>query len=129
MIKLQVKEVESRVGDFTVIKMGQTVLICQCDTRMKILEVLSKGAFTGEELAQKISVSYSSVMDHLDFLEKLGVVTASLRRETALKREKGKRRRIHFHLNEDPLEGIEELFMSKSGRVRKGSAPLEAITV
>lgn len=104
MIKLHVAKVESRGVNFSIIKMGQTFLVCQCDTRTRILATLSKGAFTGEELARKIKVSYSSVMDHLDFLEKLGVVT------TVLKREQGQRRRIYFQLNENPHEGIEELF-------------------
>jgi DNA-binding MarR family transcriptional regulator len=119
-------EVKSRIGDFTVIKMGQTVLICQCDTRMRILEALSKGALTGEELARKISVSYSCVMDHIDFLEKLGVVRAHIQREEGRRT----RRRIHFHLNQDPVEAIEELFMtSKRNRVRNRSQPLDAIPV
>jgi hypothetical protein len=40
------------------------------------------------------------------------------------------RRRIYFHLNEDPLEGIEELFLTtKTGRVRQGSSPIKAVTV
>jgi DNA-binding PadR family transcriptional regulator len=47
-------------------------------------------------------------MDHMDFLEKLGVVKANLERNG------GGRRRIYFHLNEDPLEGIEELFLTKT---------------
>jgi len=112
MLQVRTTEVSSRLGDFTVIKLGQTVLISPCDTRMKILEVLSKGSFTGEELARKIRVSYSAVMDHLDFLETLGIV------KTALKRNGGGRRRIYFHLSENPLEGIEELFMTaKNGRV------------
>lgn len=114
MIKVKMAEVESRLGNFTIIKMGQTVLISPCDTRMKILEALSKAALTSEELARKTHVSYSCVMDHMDFLEKLGVVKATL------KRNGGGRRRIYFHLNEDPLEGIEELFLTtKASRVRK----------
>ena len=45
-------------------------------------------------------------MDHMDFFEKLGIVNATL------KRNGGGRRRICFHLSEDPLEGIEQLFMT-----------------
>jgi predicted ArsR family transcriptional regulator len=108
MIKVEMTEVSSRLGDFTVIKMGQAVLISPCDTRMKILSALSKGGMTSEELAGKIHVSYSCVMDHMDFLEKLGVVKATL------KRTGEGRRRIYFHLNEDPMEGIEELFLTKA---------------
>jgi DNA-binding transcriptional ArsR family regulator len=113
MIKVEMTEVSSRLGSFTVIKMGQTVLISPCDTRMKILGALSKGPLTSEELAGKIHVSYSCVMDHMDFLERLGVVKATL------KRNGGGRRRIYFNLNEDPLQGIEELFLTtKTGRAR-----------
>jgi DNA-binding transcriptional ArsR family regulator len=124
MIQVEMTEVSSRLGDFTVIKMGQTVLISQCDTRMKILAALSKGPLTSEQLARKIRVSYSCVMDHVDFLERLGVVRALSKRS-----DEG-RRRTYFHLNEDPLGGIEELFLTtKTGRVRQGSSPLKAVTV
>ncbi|HVB95351.1 MAG TPA: winged helix-turn-helix domain-containing protein [Nitrososphaerales archaeon] len=108
MLKVKMAEVESRLGNFTIIKMGQTVIISPCDTRLKILEALSKGALTSEELAEKIHVSYSCVMDHMDFLEKLGVVNATL------KRNGGGRRRIYFHMSEDPLKAIEELFLTKT---------------
>ena len=124
MVKVKMAEVSSRLGNFTIIKMGQTVLISPCDTRMKILEALSKGPLTSERLARKIGVSYSCVMDHMDFLETLGVVKALSKRP-----DEG-RRRIYFHLNEDPLEGIEELFLTtKTGRARQGSSPLRAVTV
>ena len=117
-------EVSSRLGCFTVIKMGQTVLISPCDTRMKILVALSKGPLTSEKLAKKIDVSYSCVMDHMDFLETLGVVKALSKRL-----DEG-RRRIYFHLSEDPQQGIEELFLTrKKGRVREDSSPLKAVTV
>jgi predicted ArsR family transcriptional regulator len=115
MLKVKMAEVESRLGSFSIIKIGQTVIISPCDTRMRILEALSKGPSTSEELVQKIDVSYSCVMDHMDFLEKLGVVKATLERNG------GGRRRIYFHLNEDPLQGIEELFLTtKASRSRKG---------
>jgi DNA-binding transcriptional ArsR family regulator len=104
MTEIKMAEVSSRLGCFTVIKLGQTVLISPCDTRMKVLAALSKGALTSEELARETGVAYSTVMDHIDFLEKLGVV------EATLKRAEGKRRRIYFNLSENPLEGIEELF-------------------
>ncbi len=117
MIKVKMAEVSSRLGNFTIIKMGQTVLISPCGTRMKILEALSKGPMTGEELVGKIDVSYSCVMDHMDFFEKLGIVKATL------KRNGGGRRRICFHLSEDPLEGIEQLFMTapRNGRGRSAA--------
>jgi predicted ArsR family transcriptional regulator len=120
MVKVKMAEVSSRLGDFTIIKVGQAVLISPCDTRMKILEALSKGPLTSERLAQKIGVSYSCVMDHMDFLETLGVVKALSKRP-----DEG-RRRIYFHLNENPLEGIEQLFMTapKNGRGRSASVQL-----
>jgi predicted ArsR family transcriptional regulator len=124
MLKVKMAEIESRLGSFSIIKIGQTVIISPCDTRTKILEALSKGPLTSEQLAQKIGASYSCVMDHMDFLEMLGVVKALSKRP-----DEG-RRRIYFHLNEDPLEGIEELFLTtKTGRARQGGSPLKAITV
>jgi predicted ArsR family transcriptional regulator len=118
MTRVEMTEVRSRLGSFAIIKMGQTVLISPCDTRMKILEALSKEALTGDELSRMAEVSYSCVMDHMEFLEKLGVVSVSLK-----KTEEG-RRRIHFHLSEDPLEAIEELFATaKPRRSGKSTAP------
>lgn len=108
MLKVKMTEVSSRLGNFTVIKMGQTVLISPCDKRMKILAALANAARTGEELTKETGLSYSTVMDHMELLERLGVV------ETSLKREEDKgRRKICFSLKEDPLEGIEELFVAK----------------
>jgi DNA-binding transcriptional ArsR family regulator len=106
-MKVKMTEVSSRLGNFTVIKMGEAVLISQCDTRMKILAALADAELTSEQITRETGVSYSTVMDHMDCLERLGVVKASLRRD-------GGRRRIHFSLNEDPLEGIEELFLTKT---------------
>ncbi|HYR04023.1 MAG TPA: winged helix-turn-helix domain-containing protein [Nitrososphaerales archaeon] len=107
MIKVEMTEVSSRLGNFTVIKMGQTVLISPCDTRMKILAALADGELTSDEITRQTGVTYSTVMDHMDFLERLGVVKTSLKRD-------GGRRRIHFGLSDDPLEGIEELFLTKT---------------
>jgi len=110
MLQVRTTEVSSRLGEFTVIMLGQTVLISQCDSRMKILAALAKGPMTSEEIRRKIRLSYSAVMDHMDFLERIGVV------KTTLKRNGEGRRRIYFNLNEDPLEGIEQLFMSKKAQ-------------
>ena len=107
MIKVEMTEVSSRLGNFTVIKMGQTVLISQCDTRMKILVALANGALTSDEITRETGVTYSTVMDHMDCLERLGVVKTTLKRA-------GGRRRIHCSLNEEPLQGIEELFLTKA---------------
>lgn len=108
MAKVKMAEVSSRLGNFTIIKLGAAVLISPCDTRMKILAALAEGELTGEDLQQETGVSYSAVMDHMELLERLGVVAASLKRDG-----EGGRRRICFSLKEDPLEGIEELFVTK----------------
>jgi DNA-binding transcriptional ArsR family regulator len=107
MINVKMTEVSSRLGNFIIIKMGQTVLISPCDTRMKILAALANGELTSEEVTRETGVTYSTVMDHMDFLERLGVVKTTLKRD-------GGRRRIYFSLNENPMEGIEELFLTKT---------------
>lgn len=104
MLQVKTAEVSSRLGCFTVIMLGQTVLISPCDTRMKIVAALAKGPLTSEEIRRKTKISYSAVMDHIDFLERVGLVKATL------KRNGEGRRRIYFHLSEDPMEGIQQLF-------------------
>ena|SRR6266404_311887 len=108
MLQVQTKEISSRLGKFSVIRIGQTVLISPCDTRMKILAALARAALTGEELTRETGLSYSAVMDHMDLMERLGLVTVSLKRGDG----KRKRRIFRFHLNENPLEGIEEFFLT-----------------
>lgn len=126
MLQVKMTEVSSRLGDFTLIQLGQTVLISQCDTRMKILAALAEGPLTSEELRQRLSISYSAVMDHMDFFETVGLVKATLvrRQDTRNRKSKG-RRRITFHLNENPLQGMEELFATapRNGKGRSKSAP------
>ncbi|MDG6914415.1 MAG: winged helix-turn-helix transcriptional regulator [Nitrososphaerota archaeon] len=111
--KVEMAEGSSRLGRFCVIKVGQTVLISPCDTRMKILAALAEGPLTSEELRRKIRISYSGVMDHMDFLERIGFVKATLPKREKAGNAKG-RRRIYFHLSENPLDGIQELFTSPS---------------
>jgi DNA-binding transcriptional ArsR family regulator len=106
-LKLEMTAMKSRFGLVAVIKVGQAVLITPCDTRIKILEALSNGELTSEAIAQVTGASYSCVMDHMDLLERLGVVKSVLRRN-------GGRRRVYFHLSENPLEGIENLFLTAS---------------
>jgi DNA-binding transcriptional ArsR family regulator len=121
MLKVRSTEIPSRFGKFSVIKIGQAFLIGQCDTRMKILEALARTAMTGEELTRETGLTYSAVMDHMDLFERLGLVSVSLKRGDGPR----KRRIFRFHLNEDPLEGIEELFSTtKTGQVRE-----EVVTV
>jgi predicted ArsR family transcriptional regulator len=117
MINVKMTEVQSRLGGFCIIKINQTVLISPCDTRMKILEALTNGALTSEDIAEETGVSYSCVMDHMDLLERLGVV------ETSLKRDGG-RRRVYFGISEDPLEGIEQLFSAAAKTRRASRAPV-----
>ena len=105
-LKVQMTEMKSRFGLVAVIKVGQAVLITPCDTRIKILEAVSNGELTSEAIAEATGASYSCVMDHIDLLERLGVVKSVLRRN-------GSRRRVYFHLSEDPLEGIEKLFLTE----------------
>jgi DNA-binding transcriptional ArsR family regulator len=105
-LKVEITQMKSRLGVSAIIKVGQAVLITPCDTRIKILEALSDGELTSEAITEETGVSYSCVMDHLDLLERLGIVKATL------KREGEKRRRILFHLSENPLEGIENLFIT-----------------
>lgn len=124
MTQLEMTEVKSRLGCFAVIKLGQMVLVSPCDTRMKILQALSKKASTGEELAEEMDMSYSCIMDHMELLENLRIVTVSRKRS-----EEGEgRRKIHFHLSDDPLEGIEELFMA-STKTDVSGEPTEPLTV
>lgn len=124
MLQVKTAEVKSRLGEFTLIKLGETVLISQCGTRMKILEALAEGPLTSEQLRKRLRISYSAVMDHMDFFETIGLVKATLVRRDGMKKRNTKgRRRITFHLNENPLEGIEELFMRapKNGRGRSAA--------
>jgi len=125
MLQVRTTEVSSRLGEFTLIKLGQAVFIGQCDTRMRILVALVEGPSTSEEMRQKLHISYSAVMDHMDFLERIGLVKATLVKREAKRIRNGKgRRRITFHLNENPLEGIEQLFMPAP---RKGRGRSKAI--
>jgi DNA-binding transcriptional ArsR family regulator len=103
--KVEMTVIPSRLGKFCVIKLGQTVLVSPCNTRMKILEALSVGELTPQEITKETGLSYSCVMDHIDLLERLGIIKTTLRRDVG-------RRRVYFSLSEDPLEGIEELFMT-----------------
>src|SRR5260370_26190819 len=114
MLQVKTTEVSSRLGEFTLIQLGQTVFIGQCDTRMKILQALAEGPLTSEQMRQKLRVSYSAVMDHMDFLERIGLVNATLVRREVMRRRNGRgRRRITFHLNENHLEGSEQLSITR----------------
>jgi predicted transcriptional regulator len=91
---LKVKEVSSRMGSFCVIDIGEYKLITPCDTRVKILQALSNSDMAADDLAKEIGASYSTVMDHMDLLERIGIVEAYLRKGHS---ENG-RRKIYFKL-------------------------------
>ena len=116
-LKVEMTAMKTRFGLVAVIKVGQAVLITPCDTRIRILEALSSGELTSEAIAEATGASYSCVMDHIDLLEKLGVVESVLRRN-------GSRRRVYFHLSEDPLEGIENLFLKAPKSNRRSAESL-----
>jgi len=91
---LKVKQISSRMGSFCVIEIGGFKLVTPCDTRVKILESLSKSDKTADDLAKETGASYSTIMDHMDLLERIGIVSAYLRKSES---ENG-RRRICFKL-------------------------------
>ena len=95
MSTIRVKEVKSRLGNFCLIEVKGMRLVTPCDTRVRILESLSESDKTADALAQSVGASYSTVMDHMDLLEKIGLVEAYLKRGND---EAGGRRRICFRL-------------------------------
>ncbi len=92
---MRIKEIKSRMGDFCMVEFGDFKLVTPCDTRVKILKSLSERSMTAEDLSKQTGASYSTVMDHMDLLEKIGAV------EVFLKKNEGQngRRRICFRLN------------------------------
>ncbi|MGI0079948.1 MAG: ArsR/SmtB family transcription factor [Nitrososphaerales archaeon] len=93
---MKVREIKSRMGDFCVVEFGEFKLVTPCDTRVKILKSLSERNMTADDLSKEIGASYSTVMDHMDLLEKVGVVEAFLRKGEGV----NGRRRICFRLAE-----------------------------
>ncbi len=106
MPDVRVRSINSRLGSFCVIKIGDTLFLTPCDTRMKLIQSLGREDMTAEQLARATDAAYSTVMDHMDVLERLGIVDSFIRRE-------GGRRRIHFRLNEEPAEHVLKLFTQK----------------
>lgn len=102
MSKLTFKEVSTRLGRFCIIRVNKMLIVTPCDTRVKILEALSEGEMTAEEIAKKVGSAYSTVMDHMDVLEKLDIVGSRLRRTEG-------KRRIAFSLNDDVGESMSQL--------------------
>ncbi|MEE8113468.1 MAG: winged helix-turn-helix domain-containing protein, partial [Nitrososphaerales archaeon] len=99
MSNLTIKEVSTRLGRFCIIKINKMLIVTPCDTRVKILQALSEAEMTAEEISGKVGSAYSTVMDHMDVLEKLEIVSSQLRRTEG-------KRRIAFSLREDLGESI-----------------------
>ncbi len=107
MPRVKMKDVKSRLGSFSVIRMGGAVIITPCDTRTKIIGALARRHMTSEEVTRLTGMSYSTVMDHMDALERVGIVSTYLKRDGG---KNGGRRRIYFSLSDDPLGAVDELF-------------------
>ncbi|MGI0090497.1 MAG: ArsR/SmtB family transcription factor [Nitrososphaerales archaeon] len=75
-------------------EVGGFKLITPCDTRVKILESLSDSDKAADDLAKETGASYSTVMDHMDLLERIGIVEAYLKKGET----ENRRRRIYFKL-------------------------------
>ena len=91
---MKVKEISSRMGSFCVIEVSGFKLVTPCDTRVKILQALEGSDRTADDLAKETGASYSTVMDHMDLLERIGIVEAYLKKGDS---ELG-RRKICFRL-------------------------------
>ncbi len=92
--KVQVNQVSTRLGKFCVVKLGSHIFLTSCDTRLKIIQALASKEMNADEISSQVGAAYSTVMDHMDVLEKLNLVTSFL------KRDEGRRRKIYFKLNE-----------------------------
>ena len=95
---LKVTEIKSRMGAFCVVEVGSYKLVTPCDTRVKIIQSLANREMTADDIAKEIGTSYSTVMDHMDLLEKIGIVESFLRK---FEGENG-RRKICFKLASQP---------------------------
>ena len=91
---MKVKEISSRMGSFCVIEVSGFKLVTPCDTRVKILQALENSDRTADDLSKETGASYSTIMDHMDLLERIGIVEAYLKKGDS---EPG-RRKICFKL-------------------------------
>ena len=82
------------MGAFCVVEVGSYKLVTPCDNRVRIIAALEEKEMTADDIAKEIGASYSTVMDHMDLLEKIGVVETFLRK---VEGENG-RRKICFRL-------------------------------
>ena len=72
-------------------------------TRLKIIKAISEKEMSADEISSKVGAAYSTVMDHMDVLEKLGLVTCFLKRDEG-------RRKIYFKLNDSQDNWAETIF-------------------
>lgn len=93
-MSVKVTEIKSRMGAFCIVEVGEYKLVTPCDTRVKIINALARNEMTADDIAKEIGASYSTVMDHMDLLEKIGIVESFLRK---VDHENG-RRKICFKL-------------------------------
>ena len=82
------------MGAFCVIDMSGFKFVTPCDTRVRIVRSLSESDKTADDLSKEVGASYSTIMDHMDLLERIGIVRAYLRKGST---ENG-RRKICFRL-------------------------------
>lgn len=92
MPEVKVRSISSRLGKFCVITIGNVKLLTPCDTRIKIIQALARSEMTAHGMAEETGTAYSTVMDHMDVLEKAGIVASFLKRD-------GGKRRIYFRLS------------------------------
>ncbi len=93
-MSVKVTEIKSRMGAFCLVEVGDFKLLTPCDTRVKIINALAGKEMTADDIAKDIGTSYSTVMDHLDLLEKAKIVESFLNK---IGHENG-RRKICFRL-------------------------------
>jgi len=105
MSRVLTKDIHCHLGKFCLLKMGNIVLFTSCDTRVKIINVLSGEEMTADELARSTGTAYSTIIDHMEILEKIGIVISFLK-------QRGGRRRIHFRLNEKASESVDKILRS-----------------
>ena len=67
---------------------------------MKIIQALGNRDLTADEMSKVTGTAYSTVMDHMDVLEKAGIVASFLKRD-------GGKRRIYFKLDIPPRRAAE----------------------
>lgn len=101
--KIQVKEVSTRLGKFCAIRMGNSMFLTPCDTRLRIIRAIATKEMNADEISSKVGAAYSTVMDHMDVLEKLGLVICFLKRDEG-------RRKIYFKLNDSPDQWTQAVF-------------------